>query len=339
MQKLVQQRVYSGIQPTGGGLHLGNVLGAVSNWVNLLKKGQTRTDSLFCVVDLHAITVYQEPSALRAAIRKTAVDLLACGLDPSSCVLYRQSQVPGHSQLQWLLGTLTPLSRLNLMTQFKEKNKAQFAKGLNGLFSYPVLMAADVLLFRANVVSVGEDQRQHLELTRDLAGIFNSTFAVDYFPIPQPLFTQTARIMSLSDAKSKMSKSAPNADSRIELGDSPDDIRRKIRAAKTDHGFSGFAYDPVLRPEVSNLMSIYASVTNQSMEDATRDLAALTLHSQLKERLTDALISYMKPINERQTELLADLSFVDRVLADGAVQANEIASETMRDVHRMMGLD
>jgi len=327
-------RIFSGIQPTGN-LHLGNYLGAIRNWVKLQKD----FDCIFCIVDLHALTVPQDPKLLRAQTREVTAAYIASGIDPEACIIFNQAMVPGHTELAWLLGCLTPLGWLNRMTQFKEKaGKHRENAGL-GLYAYPVLMAADILLYKATHVPVGEDQKQHLELARDLAGAFNHRYGVDFFPLPEPqIFGAATRVMSLRDGTKKMSKSDTSDFSRINLTDGPDVIADKIKRAKTDphllpdsvNGLEG-------RPEAENLLGIYAALTDLSLEQAVAKFAGAQF-STFKSALAEAAVSVMGPIGAEMKRLMADPGYVDSILRRGAERANAIAIPNLRAAQEIVGL-
>src|ERR1700689_2412662 len=263
-------RIFSGVQPTGN-LHLGNYLGAINNWVGLQKD----FDCIFCIVDLHALTTPQDPKELTAQTREVTAAYVSCGIDPERCIIFNQSAVPAHTELAWLLGCLTPLGWLNRMTQFKEKaGMAREEAGL-GLYAYPVLMAADILLYKATHVPVGEDQKQHLELARDIAQAFNRQFGAEFFPLPEPqIIGPATRVMSLRDGTKKMSKSDESDYSRINMGDDAEAIRLKIRKAKTDpQPLPGDPADLAARPEAANLLGIYAALADESVEQAMQRFA------------------------------------------------------------------
>ncbi len=324
-------RVFSGIQPTGN-LHLGNYLGAIRNWVGL----QHVHPSLFCIVDMHAITVPQEPQALRDSIRETAAAYIASGIDPETSIIYSQSTVPSHAELAWILGCHTPLGWLNRMTQFKEKAGKDKEQAVLGLYGYPVLMAADILLFKATHVPVGEDQKQHLELARDIAGAFNRYYKQDYFTLPEPLILgEATRVMSLRDGTKKMSKSDISDYSRITLADDADMIARKIQKAKSD-AIPTVSYDVENRPEASNLLNIYAVLAG-----ITREQAIATFEGQgfsaLKKALTEVAVSQLAPITARIRELKAAPDYIDSVLKQGAERANILAEQHLREVKQLVG--
>jgi len=328
------KRIFSGVQPTGN-LHLGNYLGAIRNWVGLQKD----FDCLYGIVDLHALTVPQDPDALRAHTREVTAAFIASGIDAKDCAIFNQSAVPGHSQLAWLLSCITPLGWLNRMTQFKDKaGKRREQAGL-GLYAYPVLMAADVLLYRATHVPVGEDQKQHLELVRDIAGAFNRRYGVDYFPLPEPqIFGAATRVMSLRDGTVKMSKSDLSDYSRINLTDDRDMIARKIRKAKTDpeplpdnlKGLEG-------RPEAANLIGIYAALAGLDRAKVIERFAGATF-SALKEDLTALTIDVLGPIGDEMARLMKDTGAVDAILRDGAERAGAIAERHLAEIDDIVGL-
>jgi tryptophanyl-tRNA synthetase len=324
-------RVLSGIQPTGIP-HLGNYLGAIRHWLNM----QTTHECLYCVVDLHAITVSRDPNQLRKDTREMAAALIACGIDPTQSILFNQAAAPGHTELGWILGCLTPLGWLNRMTQFKEKAGKDKEKASLGLYGYPVLQAADILLYKATHVPVGEDQKQHLELSRDIAGAFNRTYGVEFFPLPEPMILgEATRVMSLRDGTKKMSKSDASDMARINLNDSDDVIRQKLRKAKSDP-IEGITWDPQNRPEVANFLTIYASVTQQSIANAAEECATLNF-STFKERLADALIAHLSPIRHTLESLLKDPLGLDALLRDGAERAGAIGAPNLAEVKQLIG--
>lgn len=324
-------RVLSGVQPTGN-LHLGNYLGAIRNWVGF----QQTHECLFCIVDLHAITVAQEPEKLRQATRETAAAYIACGIDPEKSAIFPQSAVPGHAELAWILSCLTPLGWLNRMTQFKEKAGKDKENAVLGLYSYPVLMAADILLYKATHVPVGEDQKQHLELSRDIAGAFNRQYNMDYFPLPEPLILgEATRVMSLRDGTKKMSKSDPSDYSRIHLMDDAETIALKLRKAKSDM-VEGMSYDVEKRPESANLLTLYAAFTGTSVKAAEAACGGDNFSS-FKQKLTEAAIAHLTPIRSRMAELLADPAELDRILARGTEKARALADLHMREIKDVVG--
>jgi tryptophanyl-tRNA synthetase len=326
-------RIFSGIQPTGN-LHLGNYLGAIRNWVKLQKD----FDCIFCVVDLHAITQPQDPTQLRAQTREVTAAYIASGIDPEACILFNQSTVSAHAELAWVLGCLAPLGWLNRMTQFKEKaGKERDNAGL-GLYAYPVLMAADILAYKGTHVPVGEDQKQHLELARDLAGAFNRRFGVDYFPLPEPqIFGAATRVMSLRDGTKKMSKSDASDQSRINLTDGPDAVAQKIKRAKTDpHSLPDSVKGLEGRPEAENLLGIYAALTDRSLEEAVAEFAGQQFLA-FKTRLADVCVAVMGPIGNEMKHLMSDPGYVDGILRRGAERAGAIAHKNLREVYDIVG--
>ena len=326
-------RIFSGIQPTGN-LHLGNYLGAIRNWVKLQKD----YECIFCVVDLHAITLPQEPAALRAQTREVTAAYIASGIDPEACVLFNQSTVPAHSELAWMLGCLTPLGWLNRMTQFKEKAGKQRDNAGLGLYAYPVLMAADILVYKATHVPVGEDQKQHLELARDLAGAFNRRFGVEYFPLPEPqIFGTATRVMSLRDGTKKMSKSDASDQSRINLTDDADAIAQKVKRAKTDPELlPGEVKDLEKRPEADNLLGIYAALADETLEQSVARFAGKQF-SEFKNALADLAVAHLAPIAGEMKRLMADPGYADGILRRGAERANETAQKHLREVQDIYG--
>jgi len=324
-------RVFSGVQPTGN-LHLGNYLGAIRNWVAV----QDVHECIYCIVDLHAITVPQEPEKLRQSIRSTAAAYIACGIDPQKSIIFNQSMVSVHSELGWILGCFTPLGWLNRMTQFKEKAGKQRDNAVLGLYSYPVLMAADILGYKATHVPVGEDQKQHLELARDIAGAFNRAYDKEVFPLPEPLILgEATRVMSLRDGRNKMSKSDPSEYSRIHLTDSDEEILQKVRKAKSDM-VEGMSYDIENRPEASNLLTIYAAITDSSVEKVAQACAHLNF-SAFKQQLADALIAHITPIRTQMHQLLNEHGYLDTILNDGAGKAQALAEPIFKEVKDSIG--
>ncbi|MBM3488496.1 MAG: tryptophan--tRNA ligase [Alphaproteobacteria bacterium] len=329
-------RIFSGVQPTGN-LHLGNYLGAIRNFVRL----QDRYDCIYCVVDLHAITVFQEPAELAASTREVAAAFVAAGIDHRRSIIFNQSQVPAHAELAWIFNCVARLGWLNRMTQFKEKAGKNRENASVGLYAYPNLMAADILVYKATHVPVGEDQKQHLELTRDIAQKFNNDFKTELFPLVEPLIMGTAaRIMSLRDGRQKMSKSDPSDYSRINLTDTPDDIAQKIRRAKTDPepvpDGSPAGGTPESRPEAFNLIEIYAALADL---DHARVIATFggSQFSTFKEALTELAVTTLRPINGEMRRLRAAPDHVDRILAEGAGRAAAIAEPILAEVQRVVG--
>ena len=337
---MARPRVLSGVQPTGS-LHLGNWLGAIRNWVDL----QDSHDTFFCVVDLHAITVPHDPARLAEDTLSTAALYLACGIDPERATVFVQSQVSAHSELAWLLNCVTPLNWLERMIQFKEKALKQGDNVSVGLLDYPVLMAADILLYDADLVPVGEDQKQHLELARDIAQQrINARFApkdadgepIPILRVPAPLILkQGARVMSLTDGSSKMSKSDPNEGSRINLLDPPDLISKKIKRAKTDP-VMGLEFDNPERPEAANLLGLYALLAGLSPEQAAADCAQMGW-GQFKPLLAEAAVEALRPIQQRYTALRADPAGLHEVLERGRERADQVAAATLARVKAALG--
>jgi tryptophanyl-tRNA synthetase len=328
-------RVVSGIQPTGG-LHLGNLLGAILRWVRM----QDEAECLFFLADLHALTVDIEPAELHSNVREMAAALIASGIDPAKSTLFRQSAVPAHAELCWILNGTARMGWLNRMTQWKDKAGKNRESASVALFDYPVLQAADILLYRATHVPVGEDQKQHVELTRDIALKFNNDFDVDLFIPPEPFIGggTAARVMSLRDGTAKMSKSDPSEMSRVSLTDSDDEISQKIRKAKTDPeplpdnpaGLEG-------RPEAKNLVGIYAAVTGETVEQVLARFAGQGFGS-FKPALADALVALIAPVRTRLDQLRRDPAELDRILAEGAQQASGIAAPTLHKAKIAVGL-
>ncbi|MAZ33089.1 MAG: tryptophan--tRNA ligase [Thalassospira sp.] len=327
------ERVFSGAQPTGN-LHLGNYLGAIRNWVTLQKD----FECIFCVVDLHAITVWQEPNELRSNIRELAASMIASGINPEKHVLFNQSQVSAHAELAWIFNCVARIGWLNRMTQFKEKAGKNRENASLGLYAYPSLMAADILAYKATHVPVGEDQKQHLELTRDIAIKFNNDFGVDFFPQPDPLILGPAtRVMSLRDGSKKMSKSDASDMSRLNMTDDADTLAKKIRKAKTDpEPLPSEAAGLEGRPEAKNLITIYAALTDKTVADVLAEHGG-TQFSGFKQALTDVVVEKLAPITEEMARLKADNAYIDAVLAKGAERANAIAQPILKEVKEIVG--
>ncbi len=374
--------VLSGIQPTGN-LHLGNYLGSIANWIDL----QKTHNCIFGIMNLHAITLPQNPKELEQNVLNAAAVYLACGLDPKKSTLFVQSQVPQHAELAWVLGTITPMGWLNRMTQFKEKvGKGNYFKGITdkqgaiestleefsgkiitiektheimenrrlilefedkikestnlGLYAYPVLMAADILLYRADLVPVGEDQKQHLELTRDLAGAFNRRFGCEYFKLPEPMIVKDVkRIMSLQDGAKKMSKSDESDLSRINLEDSPEVILKKVKKAKTD-SLPTINFDEnnsLGRPEIHNLLNIFAACSGKSPQDLAKEYETAG-NGKFKTDLAESLIEKLRPIQENLVRFKQDQNYIKKVLENGKNQAQEIVAKTRDEVFSIVGL-
>jgi len=347
----VAERVFSGVQPTGN-LHLGNYLGAIKRFVEL----QNSHDCIYCVVDLHAITVWQDPDELKRHTREVTAAFIACGIDPKAHIVFNQSQVSGHAELAWIFNCVARMGWLNRMTQFKEKAGKDRENASVGLFAYPTLMAADILLYRATHVPVGDDQKQHLELTRDIAQKFNTDFAPSiaaaglgavseageasgYFPLTEPLIAGPAtRVMSLRDGAKKMSKSDASDYSRINLTDDADTIAGKVRKAKTDpeplpseeEGLKG-------RPEAENLVGIYAALCDASKAQVLAEYGGAQF-STFKAALVDLAVVKLGPIGSEMQRLMGDVAAIDAILADGAARARVIADQTIRDVKDIVGM-
>jgi tryptophanyl-tRNA synthetase len=339
----VRERVFSGVQPTGN-LHLGNYLGAITRFVAL----QERYDCIYCVVDLHAITLWQDPAELPRSIREVTAAFLACGIDAKQHIVFNQSQVAEHAELAWIFNCVARMGWLNRMTQFKEKAGKDRENASVGLYAYPILMAADILAYRATHVPVGDDQKQHLELTRDIAQKFNNDFAVSiraqghgdaFFPLTEPLITGPAtRVMSLRDGTKKMSKSDPSDYSRINLTDDVDVIAQKIRKAKTDPeplptAEAGLAH----RPEADNLLGIYAALAATSKAKVLAEFGGGPFAT-FKSALTDLAVAKLEPIGTQMKRLLAEPAYLDLVLGNGASRAQAIAAQTMKAVKEIVGL-
>ncbi len=328
-------RILSGIQPTNN-LTIGNYLGAIKNWVQM--QGTDDFENLFCIVDLHAITVTQDPESLHKATLGTAAAYLAAGIDPTKSTIFIQSHVRAHTELAWLLSCNTPMGWLNRMTQFKDKAGKNRDKAGLGLYAYPTLMAADILLYDTTHVPVGEDQKQHVELTRDIAQSMNHHYDTDLFVLPDPVIQGEAkRIMSLRDGSKKMSKSDPSDFSRIHMTDSNDEIAQKIRKAKTDPEPLPDAMDDLdNRPEAKNLVAIYAAFQNKSSSEALLELAGKNF-SEFKPMLTDAIINHMSPIRDRIHDYLSDPAELEVILKTGAETARNIADLTVNRVKKTIG--
>ena len=327
-------RVVSGIQPTGN-LHLGNYLGAIRNWVRMQDDGEC----LFFLADLHAITVHNDPATLAANIREMAAALLASGIDPNRSTLFRQAMVPAHPELAWLLNGTARMGWLNRMTQFKEKSGKNREGSSVGLFTYPVLQAADVLVYQATHVPVGEDQKQHLELARDIAIKFNTDFNVELFTLPEPFIgAAAARIMSLRDGTAKMSKSDPSEMSRIHLTDDADLIMQKIRKAKTDpEPLPDSSAGLESRPEARNLVGIYAALSDQSVDQVLAEFAGKGF-GVFKPALGERIVETLRPITERLQQFRHDPAELDRLMAQGAERAAALAEPTLAATYRALGL-
>ena len=332
----MSKKIFSGVQPTGN-LHLGNYLGAIKNFVNF--QNQTNTDCIYCVVDLHAITVKQDPGKLKANIRETTAAFIASGLDHKKSIIFQQSMVAAHSEFSWILGCSARMGWLNRMTQFKEKAGKDKEKASIGLYSYPVLMAADILLYDASHVPVGDDQKQHLELCRDIAHKFNNDFgAEDFLKVPEPLIQKEfSRIMSLKDGSKKMSKSDLSDLSRINLTDDKDKIINKIKKAKTDPlPMPTDIKELEVRPEAQNLLGIFASLNNSTLESSIKKFSGNNF-SEFKEELSEMLVNEIMPISKEIKKLLKDESYIDSILLDGVEKANIIASKKIKNIKEIIG--
>ena len=330
------KKIFSGVQPTGN-LHLGNYLGAIKNFVNL--QNDPNNFCIYCVVDLHAITVKQNPNDLKKNIRETAAAFIASGLDYKKSIIFNQSLVSAHAEGSWILSCVARMGWLNRMTQFKEKAGKDKEKASVGLYIYPILMAADILLYDATHVPVGEDQKQHLELSRDIANKFNLDFnSPDFLVPPEPLIQKKfARIMSLKDGMKKMSKSDPSELSRINLNDSSDQILNKIKKAKTDaEPLPDDESKLANRPEAENLLGIYSSLSDQTLSKTINEFAGKNF-SDFKEKLANLVVDKISPISSEINKLLKDENFIDKVLTDGAGKASQIASEKIKNIKKIIG--
>ena len=332
----MRKKIFSGVQPTGN-LHLGNYLGAIKNFVEL--NNEKENECIFCVVDLHAITVKQDPNKLRNNIRETVATFIASGIDPKKSIIFNQSQVKAHSEAAWILSCVARMGWLNRMTQFKEKAGKDKEKASVGLYSYPVLMAADILLYEATHVPVGEDQKQHLELCRDIAQKFNNEFGVkDFFILPEPLIQKEfSRIMSLKDGSKKMSKSEVSDLSRINLTDNKDLIINKIKKAKTDaFPMPSSSEELKTRMEAKNLLGIYSSLKDFSLEKTIKQFSGKNF-SDFKNDLSQVLVDKIDPISKEIKKLLKESDFLDKILLEGSHKANDIASEKLKKIHKIVG--
>ena len=330
------KKIFSGVQPTGN-LHLGNYLGAIKNFVEL--NNEKNNKCVFCVVDLHAITTRQEPKELKKNIRETAATFIASGIDPKKSIIFNQSMVSAHAEGAWILSCVSRIGWLNRMTQFKEKAGKDKEKASIGLYSYPVLMAADILLYDATHVPVGDDQKQHLELCRDIAQKFNNDFnAPEFLRPPKPLIQKEfSRIMSLKDGLKKMSKSDPSDLSRINLTDDKDEISNKIKKAKTDPlPIPSKLNDLSQRPEAANLLGIYSSLKNQNLEKSINEFNGKNF-SDFKGKLSEILIEKIEPISKEIKKLLKDEKYLDGILLEGSQKADEIASKKIREIKELVG--
>ena len=328
-------RVFSGVQPTGG-LTLGNYLGAVKRFAGMQGKGY---ETIYCVVDLHAITVWQDPETLRRNTRELAAFYIASGIDPAGSILFNQAAVPEHAQLAWIFNCVARMGWMQRMTQWKDKAGKNAENASLGLFAYPSLMAADILLYHATHVPVGEDQKQHLELTRDIAAKFNNDFGVDFFPLTEPVIEGVAtRVMSLRDGTRKMSKSDPSDASRINMTDDADTIARKIRKAKTDpdplpaeaKGLDG-------RPEARNLVNIYAALTDRDVDTVLAEVGGMQFGT-FKPMLAELAVQTIAPVADEMNRMMADVAEIDRILADGAERARAIAAPILKRTYDIVGV-
>ncbi|MCR9214216.1 MAG: tryptophan--tRNA ligase [Proteobacteria bacterium] len=326
-------RIFSGVQPTGN-LHLGNYLGAIRNFVGLQKD----YECIYCAVDMHAITVWQDPADLRSNTREVAAAYLAAGVDPKNSIIFAQSTVPAHAELAWIFNCVARLGWLNRMTQFKEKAGKNRENASLGLYAYPSLMAADILAYKATHVPVGEDQKQHLELTRDIAQKFNNDYGTDTFPIVEPLiFGEATRVMSLRDGSKKMSKSDPSDYSRITFTDDRDAIALKLRKARTDADpLPDNEKDLEDRPEAANLVGIYAALSEQTRQDVLKEYAGAQF-STFKPALTELAVDKFGPVGEEMKRLMDDPAHVDAILKDGAERASALAEPVMKEVKETVG--
>jgi tryptophanyl-tRNA synthetase len=334
-------RVVSGIQPTGS-LHLGNYLGAIRNWVRMQDALEPGSECLFFLADMHAISMPHNPAELSAATLEMAAALVACGIDPDRSILFNQAQVPAHAELQWLLNGTARIGWLNRMTQFKDKSGKNREGASVALFTYPVLQAADVLLYQATHVPVGDDQKQHLELARDIAQKFNNDFATEETPVftlPEPIMPPSgARIMSLRDGAAKMSKSDPSEMSRINLSDDADEVMKKVKKAKTDpEPLPSEVAELEGRAEALNLVTIYAALADISVEQVLADHGGQGF-GQFKPALGELMVSKIAPINARFTALMQDREALDAILARGAARARDMATPTLANAYRALGL-
>ena len=330
------KKIFSGVQPTGN-LHLGNYLGAIKNFVDL--NNDSKNECIFCVVDLHAITVKQDPKELKNNIQETVATFIASGINPKKSIIFNQSSIPAHAEGAWILSCVARMGWLNRMTQFKEKAGKDKEKASVGLYSYPVLMASDILLYDATHVPVGDDQKQHLELCRDIAQKFNSDFeAENFLQVPEPLIQKDfSRIMSLKDGSRKMSKSELSDLSRINLTDNKDMVVNKIKKAKTDPlPMPSNLRDLEVRPEAKNLLGIYSSLTNSSLEKSIEMFAGKNF-SEFKEKLSEVLVDRIQPISEEIKKLLNDKIYLDNILLEGVERANIIASKKIKKIKEIVG--
>ena len=327
-----KKRVFSGIQPTGK-ITIGNYLGAIKNWLTM----QQQYDCLFCIVDLHSLTSNFNPQELQESIKYNIALYIAAGLNPDYVTIFQQSKISEHSELAWILSCFTQMGWLNRMTQFKDKAGKNKEIANLGLYSYPVLMAADILLYNADIVPVGEDQKQHIELTRDIAISFNKKVNKEIFTIPDVVMNSKAkRIMSLKDASNKMSKSDPSDLSRINMSDNAELIRKKIRKAKTDD-ITGISYNETERPEISNLIDIYSCFTEIDADEVVRNFE-LMKNSEFKEALADILIKQICPINQKAIQIMEDKKYLEQIIKNGTMKAKAIAEKNISIVKQIIGI-
>ena len=330
------KKIFSGVQPSGN-LHLGNYIGAIKNFVEL--QNEKENSCVYCVVDLHAITVKQDPNILKNNIKETTAAFLASGIDPKKSIIFNQSHVGAHAEASWILSCVARMGWLNRMTQFKEKAGKDKEKASIGLYVYPILMAADILLYDATHVPVGEDQKQHLELSRDIAQKFNSDYSCpEFLRVPEPLIKKNfSRIMSLKDGTKKMSKSDPSELSRINLSDDKDEIVNKIKKAKTDNYTMPVKLEELdKRPEVENLLGIYASLNDQSLESLINEFGGNNF-SDFKNKLAELVSEKISPVSSEINKLLKESTFIDKVLLEGSEKADAIASKKVKEMKKIIG--
>jgi tryptophanyl-tRNA synthetase len=327
-------RIFSGVQPTGN-LHLGNYLGAIKNWVSLQKE----FECIFCIVDLHAITIKQDPKELENNTLEVTAAYLASGINPEKTIIFNQSAVSAHTELTWLLSCFTPIGWLNRMTQFKEKAGKKKDSAVLGLYSYPVLMASDILAYKATHVPVGEDQKQHLELARDIANTFNQTYKTDFFPIPEPqIFGEATRVMSLRNGKNKMSKSDESDYSRINITDTKDLISLKIQKAKTDpHPLPSEKKELENRPEAVNLLGIYSALKDEKFDDVMKEMSGKDFSS-FKKLLSELTVDKIEPISKKMNDYLKNKDYLKKILEEGKKKANDISSKNLLEIKKTIGL-
>lgn len=328
------KKLLSGIQPTGH-LHLGNYLGAIQNWVKLINKGKYET--FIFIADLHSITIPQDPKLLKENVILVAATYIACGIDPAKCNIFTQSAMPEHSELAWILACFTPTGWMNRMTQFKEKSERYKENSSLGLYMYPILMAADILIYNSDVVPVGEDQKQHLELARDVAQAFNRATNTECFKMPEPIIIEsTARIKSLRDGTKKMSKSDDSDFSRINLTDSPEEIRSKFKKAKSD-SIQEIYHDKDKRPEVSNLLNIYSALSGKKVSEIQADYQGKNF-STFKEDIAEVTINALGSISKEIHKLIKEEGYIREILEKGRAEASEVASENLKKTKKIVGL-